>query len=219
MHGVARRYRDARDGETAQGAVRLARAALTPVGDGAVAPARSALAGAIEAIAARGDRQAFALLFAHFAPRVKSYLMRLGAPAAVAEDLAQETMLTVWRKAAYFDATRAEAATWIFTIARNLRIDALRREHRPEPCAEETLLLAEVPVAADERLAAMRREDRLREALKALPAEQAEIVRLAYFQEKPHREIERDLGIPLGTVKSRLRLALTRLRASLGEAT
>ncbi len=187
-------------------------------GNGATAPDRADLARSIEAIAQSNDRQAFAMLFGHFAPRVKSYLLRLGASSALAEDLAQETMLAVWRKAAYFDASRAEAATWIFTIARNLRIDALRRERHPEPCPEEAALFADSPLPADEMIAVTRREDRLREALKSLPEEQAEIVRLSYFQDKPHREIERALGIPLGTVKSRLRLALTRLRTSLGEA-
>lgn len=191
---------------------------MKPIGDGTEAPDKSDLARAIEAIAQSRDRQAFAVLFAYFAPRVKSYLIRLGAPAPLAEDLAQETMLTVWRKATYFDGARAEAATWIFTIARNLRIDALRRDRHPDPRPEDVLLLADPPAPADERLAAARREDRLREALKTLPEEQALIVRLSYFQDKPQREIERDLGIPLGTVKSRLRLALTRLRASLGEA-
>lgn len=219
MHGVARRYQEAGTGEAAAGqVVRRTRRQLKPIGDGSTSPDRAGLARAIEAIAQSGDRQAFAQLFAHFAPRVKSYLLRLGAPAPLAEDLAQETMLTVWRKAAYFDGSRAEAATWIFTIARNLRIDALRRDRHPEPRPEDILLLADAPTPADDQIAAARREDRLREALKTLPEEQALIVRLSYFQDKPHREIERDLGIPLGTVKSRLRLAMTRLRACLGEA-
>jgi RNA polymerase sigma-70 factor, ECF subfamily len=191
---------------------------LTAVGaDGARLPDRAALTDCILAVAGSHDRKAFAVLFAHFAPRVKSYLLRLGAAAPLAEDLAQETLLTVWRKAAYFDPAKAEAATWVFTIARNLRIDALRRERHPEPGPEASAPMSDAP-PADEMLAAARREDRLRDALQRLPEEQREIVLLSYFQDKPHRQIERDLGIPLGTVKSRLRLALARLRAALGDA-
>ena len=166
----------------------------------------------IQAIAARGDRTAFAALFEHFAPRVKSYLLRLGVPAAAAEELAQETLLLVWRKAAQFDPARAGASTWIFTIARNLRIDALRRD-RPLPQADPTD--AEPQAGPEAELSCAQREARLRTALGALPAEQAEIVRLSYFSEEPQTAIAERLGVPLGTVKSRLRLALGRLRGLL----
>lgn len=173
------------------------------------------LDGLILAIARDADRQAFAALFRHFAPRLKSYLSRTGLPANAAEELAQETMLAVWRKASYFDPARAGAATWIFTIARNLRIDLLRRErHRStldvdadgEPVDEtsgETMLMT------------AEREARVRAALSALSEEQAAIVRLSFFQEKPHSAIAQELGIPLGTAKSRVRLALARLRVLL----
>lgn len=166
----------------------------------------------ILAIAERADRAAFARLFEKYAPRVKSYLLRQGAPAETAEELAQETLLTVWRKAALFDPARAGASTWIFTIARNRRLDVLRRERRPviEPGAEEA---ADEPLP-DALLAAAQRDARLRAAVAALPPDQAEAVRLAYFQDKPHAEIAQELGLPLGTVKSRLRLALARLRAA-----
>ena len=168
----------------------------------------------VVAVAQARDRAAFQALFDHFAPRVKGYLMRLGAGSAAAEDLAQEAMLAVWRKAVLFDPAKASASTWIFTIARNLRISALRREHRPEPAAEEILLNApDNAPPADESLAASQRESRLHEALKLLPAEQARVVELSFFEDTPHREIELRLGIPLGTVKSRLRLAIGRLRA------
>src|SRR6202012_3699146 len=94
-------------------------------------------------IAARRSRESFALLFSRFAPRVKSYLLKLGARPELAEELAQETLLTIWRKATYFDPNRASAATWIFTIARNLRIDALRRERHPEALEHEPELMPE----------------------------------------------------------------------------
>jgi len=170
----------------------------------------------IAAIAERADREAFARLFNHFAPRVKRYALRLGATPELADDLAQETLLTVWRKAGGFDASRAAASTWIFAIARNLRIDVARRER---PIAE-VMDLSDTPDAEptpDSALVAAQSETRVRLALLSLPAEQAEVVRLSYFSEKPHAEIAGELGLPLGTVKSRLRLAMDRLRNRLGE--
>ena len=160
-------------------------------------------------------RESFALLFARFAPRVKSYLMRLGARPEQAEELAQETLLAVWRKAAYFDPSRASASTWIFTIARNQRIDALRRERHPEDLEHEPELMPAAQTAADETLALGERDARVRKALQGLSDDQAEVVRLSFFQDKPHSEISQALGLPLGTVKSRLRLAMARLRGQL----
>ena len=170
-------------------------------------------AGLILAIAARADREAFTLLFNHFAPRVKGYLMRLGASAVAAEELAQETLLMVWRKAAQFDPARAGASTWIFTIARNLRIDALRRD-RPARAAEDPSDATSEP-QADGLILAAERDQRVRGALKALSREQAQIVELSFFSEETHAAIAQRLGLPLGTVKSRLRLAMGRMRALL----
>ena len=169
----------------------------------------------IVAIADRHSRECFALLFGQFAPRVKSYLLKLGAKPELAEELAQETLLTVWRKAAYFDPSRASASTWMFTIARNLRIDAIRRERHPDDLIDEPELKPVETVRADEALSAGEREGRLLSALKTLPKDQAEVIRLSFFHDKAHAEISTDLGVPLGTVKSRLRLAMVRLRAQL----
>lgn len=187
-------------------------AAMTPADPGAGGPDPSEW---ILAIAARGDRQCFALLFARFAPRVKSYLLKLGCRPEQAEELAQETLLAVWRKAAYYDPGRAGASTWIFTIARNLRIDAVRRERHPEDLADEPEMLPAAPAAADDLLSDGERDARIKAALNTLSAEQAEVVRQSFFQEKAHGEISRELGLPLGTVKSRLRLAMDRLRGQL----
>jgi RNA polymerase sigma-70 factor (ECF subfamily) len=167
-------------------------------------------------VAADRDRAAFAALFAHFAPRVKAYLLRLGAPPALAEDLAQETLLNLWRKAHLFDPAKASAATWLFTIARNLRIDAIRRERRPELDPED--FLPEAAPAADVGLAMADDEARLRAALKGLPVDQIQVIELSFFADKPHSEIAAQLDIPLGTVKSRLRLAMARLKRAMGEA-
>ena len=126
-------------------------------------------------------------------------------------------MLSVWRKAESFDPNRAGVATWIFTIARNQRIDAARKIPRRMLDADDPSLVPQAPEAPDTMLDAMRRESRLRDALIILPPEQADVIRLAFFEDRPHADIKRTLGIPLGTVKSRLRLAMKRLRAHLGE--
>lgn len=170
----------------------------------------------IVAIARTADRGAFARLFEHFAPRVKSYMLRLGAPPEAAEELAQETLLSVWRKAALFDPSRAGASTWIFAIARNLRIDAIRRERRPK-IEDDPTDSPEAEPPADALVAAVERDARLREALADLPVDQAEVVRQSFFHDKPHSQIASELNLPLGTVKSRLRLALQRLRGMVGD--
>ncbi|HMA14240.1 MAG TPA: sigma-70 family RNA polymerase sigma factor [Kiloniellaceae bacterium] len=171
----------------------------------------------LAAVAATGDRAAFAELFRHFAPRVKAYLLRGGAGAQQAEELAQETMLAVWQRAATFDPVKAAAGTWIFAVARNKRIDALRRERRPEITAEEMGLMADPAPPAD-RVAELTQEAaQLTAALAGLPPAQAELVRLAFFEHKTHGQIAAETALPLGTVKSRLRLALVRLRGTLAE--
>jgi RNA polymerase sigma-70 factor (ECF subfamily) len=179
--------------------------------------AQRVFAGCIAAIAERRDRAAFLALFDHYAPRVKSYLKRLGATDATAEDLAQEAMLAVWRKAEKYDPAKAAVGTWIFTIARNLRIDALRRDQRPELTPDDPLLMPEAPLPADAVIDVARRQHRVRDALRDLPAEQAEIVALSFYGGKSHGEIATALGIPLGTVKSRMRLAFLRVRRALGD--
>lgn len=176
---------------------------------------REAQAALVEAVAANADRAAFATLFRHFAPKIKGYLVKLGAERAQAEELTQEVMLTVWRKAATFDRRQASAATWMFTIARNRRIDAIRREKRPELDPSDPMLVPDEPAAADDRLDTMEREARVARALKTLPREQAELVHEAFFLSKTHTQIAEETKIPLGTVKSRLRLAFGRLRKAM----
>jgi len=126
-------------------------------------------------------------------------------------------MLAVWQRAATFDPAKAAASTWIFAIARNKRIDALRRERRPEIAPEDVALMAEAAPAAD-RVAELAQEaGRLAAALARLPQAQASLVRMAFFEHKTHGQIAAETTLPLGTVKSRLRLALARLRGALGE--
>jgi RNA polymerase sigma-70 factor (ECF subfamily) len=171
----------------------------------------------IRAIAERQDRAAFASLFEFYAPRIKAMLTRLGAAADAAEDLAQETLLTVWRKAAYFDPDRASAAAWIFTIARNLRIDRLRGDNRAKLYAPYKMVEPEGPQHPDSALSAAERDERVRAALKELSQEQVRVVQLSFFEGRAHGDIATLLDLPLGTVKSRVRLAMARLRNLLGD--
>ena len=174
----------------------------------------------IEAVAARGDREAFATLFEYFAPRIKTFMRRSGASEQSADELAQEALLAVWSKAKLFDPGSVGATAWIFTIARNLRIDALRREKRTR--TDYTVEInSEFHVddgpQPDTSLASSQLESRVRNALAVLSEDQLRVVELSFFEEKAHAEIAQTLRIPLGTVKSRLRLAMNRLRGLLGD--
>lgn len=156
------------------------------------------------------DEAAFARLFSHFAPRVKGFLMRSGADATLAEECAQDVMATLWQKAHLFDPTRASAATWIFTIARNRRIDALRKSRRPEP--EDIAWGPEQEPDQADMLALQQESAQLAQAMATLPAKQKSLIEAAYFGDLSHSEIAEITGLPLGTIKSRIRLALDRLR-------
>ncbi len=158
------------------------------------------------------DKTAFAELFDHFAPRLKGYLMQQGADAGAAEEIAQEVMVTLWRKAALFDPAKSSASTWLFRIARNRRIDRLRRQKVAELDPEDPSLHPAPAENADEVMDARQREERVQAALKSLSAEQAEVIKLSFFSGLSHSEISEKTGLPLGTVKSRIRLAFSRLR-------
>ena len=156
------------------------------------------------------DEAAFAEIFGHFAPRVKGFLMKSGASATLAEECAQDVMATLWQKAHLFDPSRASAATWIFTIARNRRIDALRKARRPEP--EDIVWGPEEEPDQADILALEQESAQLTQAIAALPAKQKTLIEAAYFGDLTHSEIAEETGLPLGTIKSRIRLALERLR-------
>ncbi len=170
----------------------------------------------IEAVAVRQDKAAFAALFRHYAPRVKSFVLRGGADPGTAQDVAQETMIMVWRKAASFDRSRASAATWIYTIARNKRIDLLRQSGRPAIEIEDWLtVFSPEEETADTSMLAGETYLRMSELADNLPADQQEVIRKAFFEDKPHTAIAAELRLPLGTVKSRIRSALGKLRQAL----
>ncbi|MEM9030892.1 MAG: sigma-70 family RNA polymerase sigma factor [Pseudomonadota bacterium] len=166
----------------------------------------------LQRIALHNDAEAFRILFENFAPRVKSYMIRQGADPATAEELAQETLMTVWRKAQLYSGEKGSATTWIYTIARNLRIDRIRREtvwqELPDGLNEEPS--GDLP--PDEVVSQGERRDRVQAALRTLPQDQHEVVILSYLEGLSHSEIAERLELPLGTVKSRMRLAYQKLR-------
>jgi RNA polymerase sigma-70 factor, ECF subfamily len=188
--------------------------------DQELAREREDWAALIGAIAEQQNRAAFAQLFEYFAPRIKTYMRRSGSTESSAEELAQETLLAVWRKAHLFNPSSAGAAAWIFAIARNQRIDAARRANRGgavETSDVEAEFVIDDSPLPDARLATAQSEDQVRAALAHLSSDQLRVVELSFFEEKAHGEIAQILDIPLGTVKSRLRLAMGRLRNLLGE--
>ncbi len=159
------------------------------------------------------DRQAFGRLFDYYAPRLKGFVMRTGVPAAQAEDIVQEVMISVWHKAAQFDPHRAQVSSWIYQIARNRQIDVLRKENRPMP---EELMQDEVQTEDASQIIALEQEaDTLRQALNTLKPGQRDMVEKAYLGELSHSEIQEQTGLPLGTIKSRIRLGLEKLRHEL----
>lgn len=162
------------------------------------------------------DRDAFITLFRYFAPRLKSWLMGKGASDSTAEEIVQNTMTSVWEKAKSYDPSRAAASTWIFTIARNKQIDALRRVKYPELDIDDPAVAATIEqMPAEEPFASPAVYQRLKSAVASLPDEQARLLKMAYFENKSHQDIARENRLPLGTVKSRLRLALDKLRSAM----
>jgi RNA polymerase sigma factor (sigma-70 family) len=188
------------------------RRAGRPSGREYAVPDNDELAALVDRVARLQDRDAFIILFDHYAPRINGYLQRLGTPAGVAEELAQDVMVTLWRKAALFDSGKSSVGTWLFRIARNRRIDMLRRDRMADVDENDPALQPSAPDEVGEVLDAQRREERVRVALKHLPAEQLALVELAFFKNLTHSQIADETGLPLGTVKSRIRLAFTRLR-------
>jgi RNA polymerase sigma factor (sigma-70 family) len=164
-------------------------------------------------LARESDEAAFAELFEHFAPRIKAFLMKSGTAPSMAEECAQDVMATVWRKAHMFDPDRASVATWIFTIARNRRIDLIRRDRRPDP--EDLPWGPEAEPDQLDVLALQQESIKLGAALADLPINQRELIEKAYFGDMSHGEIAKITGLPLGTIKSRIRLALEKLRLSM----
>lgn len=200
------------DGRTAPAAKVSLRKVVAKHKLGHVMDAKQEFSLLIVELAQSRQKAVFAAIFRHFAPRIKGFLMRSGVSADKAEELAQESLLNVWRKAALYDPQKASASTWVYAIARNVWIDALRREKYPDfdmlYAGEE-----ENDVPASDGLIKAQDEEQVRSALGGLPQNQRTVILMHYFEDKPHSDIARELNLPLGTVKSRLRLAVQKLRS------
>lgn len=178
---------------------------------------REAHVALMEAIVKDQSRDAFVALFDQFAPKLKGYYRKGGIDLMLAEDLVQETMLSVWRHAAKFNPAVGSPSTWIFTIARNLLIDHVRRQKARQGDLTDPSIQPKPVDIADDLVDAQQRYRSLKASLQKLPKEQAKIITMAFFDHKAHSEIAEETGLPLGTVKSRIRLAMQRLRDDLGE--
>jgi len=187
--------------------------------DTALKPSNQQAVEWLREVATDRDRNAFEQLYGHFAPRIKAYMMRQGADAASADDLAQETMVKIWRKAGQYDPAKAAPAAWIFRVARNLQIDRRRRQNFHEVALTTEADRVDQSAGGHERATERRDADKLRELIQTLPADQLDVVRLAFFEGLTHSEIGQRMSIPIGTVKSRLRLAFGKLRKAMGEQT
>jgi RNA polymerase sigma-70 factor (ECF subfamily) len=173
----------------------------------------------VRAVAEHQDREAFTILFDYFAPRIESHLQRLGLESTQAEEIAQDVMITLWRKASLFDPAKSSLSTWLYRIARNRRIDLSRRDRTDyvdpqSPAILEIASEGEIDKAFD----GQQRDDIVRALITELPSEQLSLVQLAFYEGLSHSQISDRTGVPLGTVKSRLRLAFTRLRRGLEAA-
>lgn len=172
---------------------------------------------ALAAVATKRDVAAFEKVFRFYGPRVRAFMMKRAADHAEAEELMQETMTKVWKQAALFDPEKGTASGWIFTIARNVRIDAVRKTRRPEYDPNDPALSPAPEIAADDALELNQNAERLNAAMTKLPPEQLELLQLSFFEDIPHGQIAERLSLPLGTVKSRIRLAFAKLRDTLGD--
>lgn len=177
----------------------------------------------ITAVAKARDRDAFIVLFDYFAPRLNAYLQRLGSPSALAEDITQDVMQVLWMKAELFDPAKSSLGTWIYRVARNRRIDSLRRQRLDYFDPQDLTQNAAMDRPSDDPnpeslLDGWQREVLVRKALEILPKDQVDLIKLAFFEDMSHSEIATQTGLPLGTVKSRIRLAFTRLRRQLESA-
>lgn len=181
-------------------------------------PDKEDLCACLIAIGSQKDIQSFEILFRHFGPRIRAFMLKRGGNRQQAEELMQETMMMIWNKAALFDPARGSVSSWVYTIARNVRIDAFRKTNRPEFDPNDPAFIPDPIPAADHVVEADQEAERLRSAIVKLPPEQADLLRLSFYEEIPHSAIAERLNLPLGTVKSRIRLAFSRLRDILGDA-
>ena len=178
-------------------------------------PKPSEFAACIWRIANQRDQSAFELLFRYFAPRIKSYCLKLGADASAAEEITQEAMVSIWRNAGQFDPSKAAPSTWIFTIARNLAIDRFRKSRRPQFDYSDPAFVPDDPLPPDRLIEQTELQENVRHIMDALSSNERNVLMLSYFENLSHFEISRRLSLPVGTVKSRIRLAFGKIRSRL----
>ena len=166
----------------------------------------------IELIGKSQDKLAFNNIFRHFAPRLKSFLVKAGSTETQAEEVIQEVMIAVWTKSSTYDSSKSSVSTWIYTIARNKRIDKIRKEKRHYLSESDEGLEIPVDSTQEKEIFSAQVSNSLKKYMSNLPEEQSKLLKLSYFYNKTHADISEELKIPLGTVKSRIRLALTKMR-------
>jgi len=166
----------------------------------------------LELIGKNQDKLAFNNIFRYFAPRLKSFLVKAGSTDSQAEEVIQEVMIAVWTKSSTYDSTKSSVSTWIYTIARNKRIDKIRKEKRHYLSESDEGLEIPVDSTQEKEIFSAQVSNSLKKYMSNLPEEQSKLLKLSYFYNKTHADISEELKIPLGTVKSRIRLALTKMR-------
>ena len=196
-------------------AIRHRKAAILDTAENKVTKASDNWPTLVSAIANTQDRAAFRLVFDYYGPRVKSFMLRSGCSESLADEIAQETMLTVWHKAALYRPDRSAVSTWIFTIARNKKIDRFRKDSRPLPDVNDPSFQNNTDLSPETSAWHSESSQNIQKAFTELPDDQREVLKLAFLEENSHSKIAEILDVPLGTVKSRIRLGLERLRALL----
>lgn len=166
-------------------------------------------------VAEHQDKQAFAELFEWYAPRVKAMLLKLNSSNELAEDIMQDVLMTVWLKADKFAAAKGSVGTWIFTITRNRRIDAFRKQSSRHYMDIDEMEFADDAPAADDVLLSDEQDRLVADVAATLPEDMREVIQLAFVEDKSQTSIADELGIPLGTVKSRTRRAFQKIREKL----
>lgn len=169
---------------------------------------------------ARGDQQAFERFYDATLPRVFAIVRRVCADAALAEEVVEDVYVQVWREASRFDVSRGAALAWLLMMARSRALDALRRREPAVVMAEPESLIDEPDADADPLglLAAMRRDSEVRQVLALLPVRERQMIALAFFRGLTHAEIASAMRLPLGSVKTTIRRALSGLRGRLAGA-
>lgn len=166
----------------------------------------------LQAVGNRADRNAFKRIFLVMTPKLKAYLISTGQSQNEAEEILQETMLKVWRKASLFDKNKSAANTWIYSVAKNARIDRIRKETRPAPDPDDPYFTPDPPETGEQSVSRSQDGEIIRKAMQILSVDQIQIIKMSFFEDKSHAEISEELGLALGTVKSRIRLAFGKIR-------